>query len=120
VAAGQPTGAVPVTVAQSDRPMGEDLGERLNVDTAAQGSVDVGALQAADGGPTLDEPGTWRPVPVPPPTYTLKPKARSAMARIAVTPAAEAPVASGGGQGNVPVSAFDLDEILERRIAAGG
>lgn len=38
-----------------------------------------GAAADSDGGavpaPVIDAPGTWRPVPVPPPTYTLKAKA---------------------------------------------
>lgn len=58
----------------------------------------------------VDQPDVdrgWSPVPVPPPTYTLKPKAPP------VVRAQPAPVA-------VPPPVFDLDEILERRIAAGG
>ena len=50
--------------------------------------------------------GGWSPVPVPPPTYTLKPKAPTVVRPVAA-PVAESP------------AAFDLDEILERRIASG-
>jgi hypothetical protein len=76
--------------------------------------------------------GGWQPVPVPPPTYTLKPKARPAVRRPVAEPRAmggaglEAPAgASAPSHADVPATnqpgpTFDLDEILERRIAAGG
>ena len=54
--------------------------------------------------------GGWSPVPVPPPTYTLKPKAPARRVSAAVVPQPEPATA--------PVT-FDLDEILERRIASG-
>lgn len=114
---------------------------------------------AADSHDALAADGGWQPVPVPPPTYTLKPKARpvvrrpapdlteswvdedDAVERDAVERDAEERDAAGAGQApgtaghaRAPRSdvrpsaasaeptapAFDLDEILERRIAAGG
>ncbi len=54
--------------------------------------------------------GGWSPVPVPPPTYTLKPKAPARRVSAITVPQPE-PAAA-------PVT-FDLDEILERRIASG-
>jgi hypothetical protein len=74
----------------------------------------------------------WQPVPVPPPTYTLKPKAPAPVHRPVAAPAAvdrQPTRPSGSGQAsNVAPddaavgadSGFDLDQILERRIAAGG
>jgi len=93
---------------------------------------------AAGDDAAAEDDGSWQPVPVPPPTYTLKPKAspapvvrRPAPAEApaplpapepaqaeAATPVAPEPVAAPAGA-NAPF-AFDLDEILERRIAAGG
>ena len=63
--------------------------------------------------PVVVENG-WRPVPVPPPTYTLKPKATPV-----VRPQAPAPPMPMPMVAPQPVVAFDLDEILERRIASG-
>ncbi|WP_426565784.1 hypothetical protein ACPPVT_04235 [Angustibacter sp. McL0619] len=72
--------------------------------------------------------GSWQPVPVPPPTYTLKPKAPAPAPRrpVLAEPAAvvEEPVAPAAPAAAVAAPAasggFDLDEILERRIAANG
>jgi hypothetical protein len=79
--------------------------------------------------------GGWQPVPVPPPTYTLKPKARPVVRRpVPVTQPGAVDVADGHEMSGSPAPvradvpamqdpappAFDLDEILERRIAAGG
>jgi hypothetical protein len=83
----------------------------------------------------------WQPVPVPPPTYTLKPKARPVVRRPLVVDAEDdlvdvATAAPAGGSAPPRASqrddvqpatpepepaapAFDLDEILERRIASG-
>jgi len=64
----------------------------------------------------------WQPVPVPPPTYTLKPKATpvvrpQAPARpMTAQPVTAQPVTAPEPQ---PAVTFDLDEILERRIASG-
>ncbi|WP_460461545.1 hypothetical protein [Angustibacter peucedani] len=71
----------------------------------------------------VPDDGSWQPVPVPPPTYTLKPKAPPVRRRVLpeqaapapAEPVVEAPVAEPAAMGG-----FDLDAILERRIAAGG
>lgn len=63
--------------------------------------------------PVVIENG-WQPVPVPPPTYTLKPKATPVVRPQAPPPPAPMPTVTPQ-----PVVAFDLDEILERRIASG-
>ena len=83
-------------------------------------SASANTLPAGSEGPS-PAVGGWQPVPVPPPTYTLKPKARPVVRRPVPTPhtpddmtPAPRPVAPQ------PAPAFDLDEILERRIAAGG
>ena len=84
--------------------------------------TDAGATGSPEPRPVADG---WQPVPVPPPTYTLKPKARPVVRR-AVAPqldAADVPTATGPSVAQVDgpaAPAFDLDEILERRIAAGG
>jgi hypothetical protein len=63
----------------------------------------------------------WQPIPVPPPTYTLKPKAPAPVQR----PAPASLPATGdrrgpSGETSDPDAGFDLDQIIERRIAAGG
>ena len=67
--------------------------------------------------------GTWVPVPVPPPTYTLKPVApRPAPAPLepALAPAA-APAATGPAPLRlVQEPDVDLDSVLERRRAVNG
>ncbi|MFC6006531.1 hypothetical protein [Angustibacter luteus] len=98
---------------------------------AAAGSAAAvdGASSEVESGP---DDGSWQPVPVPPPTYTLKPKAPPVQVRPAAysnDPAPDAPVAEPvsepvGEPAVVAAAAeaggFDLDEILERRIAANG
>lgn len=88
---------------------------RATADLAVAAALPDGVGQPAVAQPVEDLPAAagsgWSPVPVPPPTYTLKPKA-PAVVRPAPVPA-PAPVAEP------PAPAFDLDEILERRIAAG-
>jgi len=66
--------------------------------------------------------GGWQPVPVPPPTYTLKPKAPAPVRRPLFTADVtdEVPATRPPAPQPAPPPAFDLDEILERRIAAGG
>ncbi len=83
--------------------------------------------EVADGEAVSDvvPDGGWQPVPVPPPTYTLKPKAPSVRQHPVVPPVAQVdpPVEARREEpAPAPSSApgFDLDEILERRIAAGG
>lgn len=71
----------------------------------AADAVDAASVRepaAAAGQPVVDR--GWSPVPVPPPTYTLKPKAPPVVRPVAAVVAAPS---------------FDLDEILERRIASG-
>lgn len=89
-------------------------------------------VTAADAAPAQQDDGSWQPVPVPPPTYTLKPKASPApVVRRTPAPAAGSAPAPDAAPSPAPASepaavavetpaAFDLDEILERRIAAGG
>jgi hypothetical protein len=71
----------------------------------------------------LADDGTWVPVPVPPPTYTLKPVApRPAPAPLepALAPAA-APAATAAPQLRlVEEPEVDLDSVLERRRAVNG
>jgi hypothetical protein len=95
------------------------------------------AVGVAEPAPRGD--GSWQPVPVPPPTYTLKPKARPVVRRpvadvvddLSATGAATSvgtsartgadvlPEVSAGPAAPTAPPAFDLDEILERRIASG-
>jgi hypothetical protein len=106
----------------------------------------VATATTGGGGSSENVPadGGWQPVPVPPPTYTLKPKARPVVRRpfadtvdavvdeavLAPAGTAARPAATSSSQrdGVHPsgrrapepaVPAFDLDEILERRIASG-
>jgi hypothetical protein len=83
---------------------------------------------AADGTTTAVAAG-WQPVPVPPPTYTLKPKApapvRRSVSAASAAPRGDAPVQQSSGApsdrpADAPAPGFDLDAILERRIASGG
>jgi len=55
-----------------------------------------------------DDAATWEPVPVPPPTYTLKPPAPAAAATEPTAPRAD---------DDAPTAPTDLDEILEHRWA---
>ena len=74
-------------------------------DELADSTEDAGAAGQSDD-------RSWQPVPVPPPTYTLKPKAPVVRAQ----PAQASPPTSAEST----TETFDLDEILERRIASGG
>jgi hypothetical protein len=71
--------------------------------------------------PAAVDDGTWVPVPVPPPTYTLKPvahRAEPAPLEPALDPAAAASQPAAAAQ---PVAAeVDLDSVLERRRAVNG
>lgn len=107
--------------------------------------VSVPPLAAPDSAAGLPEPDDgWQPVPVPPPTYTLKERAPGPdqpplvpTGRSSVDPAAEsldADAVAGPEQGSTvvlpddepepaaadPAPSFDLDAILERRIASNG
>jgi hypothetical protein len=115
----------PASAASAPAASMQDVDE--NGAEVASGHEDAGvALGSArsDGG--------WQPVPVPPPTYTLKPKARPAVRRPVAEPGARgAAPPDGSARSSAPEHAdvqhalqpaptFDLEEILERRIAAGG
>ncbi len=121
------------------------VGEALGVldDGADLGGMVSAEHRGADAPDPAAADGGWQPVPVPPPTYTLKPKAPVVRRPVAdaaglavdmaeAEPAGSAanPARSSGGQrDDVPPAggrepepaapAFDLDEILERRIASG-
>lgn len=122
------------------------VGEALGVpdDGADLGGMVSAEHHGAEAPDPADADGGWQPVPVPPPTYTLKPKANPVARRpiadaagpavdvAEAEPAGSAanPARSSGGQrddvrpagGREPepaTPAFDLDEILERRIASG-
>ncbi|KQX62864.1 hypothetical protein ASD06_12650 [Angustibacter sp. Root456] len=95
---------------------------------AAPRQPDAAESQPAEVTPDQPADDGWQPVPVPPPTYTLKPKAPArtrpvvpAQTRTAADePAATAPAPAAPVAPPAPsVPAFDLDEILERRIASG-
>ncbi|HYY09782.1 MAG TPA: hypothetical protein VE781_02530 [Kineosporiaceae bacterium] len=80
--------------------------------------------------PVVEEPaavadGTWVPVPVPPPTYTLKPAApprEVAKLEPALDPASApaATVAPAAAAVPAPHGEVDLDSVLERRRAVNG
>ncbi|HET8615535.1 MAG TPA: hypothetical protein VFL94_08430 [Actinomycetales bacterium] len=126
------TGAVPASSVVGRAVITVDAGTQAALRASTEAPVEIGQSHGSS-----DE---WQPVPVPPPTYTLKPKARPAR-RQAERPGqvddAAAEQGAGGGPGGgtmaagpgadvpAPVAAdeppqFDLDEILERRIAANG
>jgi hypothetical protein len=83
--------------------------------------------------PVVEQPaavvadGTWVPVPVPPPTYTLKPMApraepaplEPALDPASVVPVQPAPVAEPAAAVAVDLD-VDLDSVLERRRAVNG
>jgi cytoskeletal protein RodZ len=109
-----------------------------NRDRAAAAASADGVESASSEPESRTADGSWQPVPVPPPTYTLKPKAPAVSVRPAAysnaavptepaaavepvepvtTPVVEPVPAVAGAAGT---GGFDLDEILERRIAANG
>jgi hypothetical protein len=101
-----------------------------DVDAAAADEIAAGPVPSAQV--HEPRPGEWKPVPVPPPTYTLKPKAPPRTRPVVTAPAAGSSQAPGSSAARVappvaapaapvatPAPAFDLDEILERRIASG-
>jgi hypothetical protein len=103
--------------------VGEVVASHRERPAAAQ-TPDAGEPEAAAEPP---QPSGWQPVPVPPPTYTLKPKAppRSRPVAASAVPAVSSPAPVATSPAAAPVTAaavapaFDLDEILERRIASG-
>ncbi|MGN6303048.1 MAG: hypothetical protein ACTHN8_18345 [Angustibacter sp.] len=109
--------------------VGEVVAAHRDRGAGASPQPQVDDATSAEPAPSEPADGGWQPVPVPPPTYTLKPKApprvrpavpvaagvaaeETTVAAPAAAPVAPAPAAP-------PVPAFDLDEILERRIASG-
>ena len=84
-------------------------GERAAA-AAVPASAAAPAVAATDDVAEPAAAAGWSPVPVPPPTYTLKPKAPARRVSAAAVPQPE--------PATVPAT-FDLDEILERRIASG-
>jgi hypothetical protein len=82
-------------------------------------SASTDAVPAGSAEPSPAD-GGWQPVPVPPPTYTLKPKARPPVRRPVPAPDLADDVSPAQPTAQQPAPpAFDLDEILERRIASG-
>jgi hypothetical protein len=64
--------------------------------------------------------GAWEPVAVPPPTYTMKPKAdRPAGAQVTLEADSDSAPAREPIQPAVVIDELDLDTVLERRRAAG-
>jgi hypothetical protein len=66
---------------------------------------------------------TWEPVPVPPPTYTLKPVAHRrepAPLELELAPAAPYEPAPAASREAEPAAEVDLDSVLERRRAVNG
>lgn len=64
--------------------------------------------------------GAWEPVAVPPPTYTMKPKAdRPAGAQVTLEADSDSAPAREPIQPAVLIDELDLDTVLERRRAAG-
>lgn len=108
-------------------------------------ATDTGTPAAHEPAPAVEDEPTWVPVPVPPPTYTLKPSAprrepaplpadglvtSSAAAPADATTATDdatttadaderTPGASSAEQGTTSAAPLDLDAILARRRAVG-
>ena len=101
-------------------------GERLAEATQRAAARVARPVQATRPAELAMEPAPvengWQPVPVPVPTYTLKPKAtrvirpQAPAQPVTAQPIVTQPVTSAEPP---PAVAFDLDEILERRIASG-
>lgn len=91
--------------------------------------VDVTPAETGRTAPEAAAPeGSWTPVPVPVPTYTLKPQAprRDAAPLVLDEPASAVTGAATESQseeraadGGAPARALDLDAVLSRRRAAG-
>ncbi len=114
---GPAAGAAPATPAR--------VAPSLRVDVSGESLAPV----AAEADPMVDSGvGTWVPVPVPPPAYTLKPTARPqepaplpVQAPAATVPPASARVASDSSveEPRPTTGGLALDAILARRRAAG-
>ena len=98
-----------VVAARDERPAQSSLRAAARVEPVAVEPVVVEQVVVENG---------WQPVPVPPPTYTLKPKATPVVRPQAPAPPPPTPMPMPMVAPQ-PVVAFDLDEILERRIASG-
>ena len=91
--------------------------------------VDVTPAETGRTVPEAAAPeGSWTPVPVPVPTYTLKPQAprRDAAPLVLDEPASAVTGAAAASEsedraadGGAPARALDLDAVLSRRRAAG-
>lgn len=108
----EPATAEPASV----EPAGEPSPVAAVLPDTPAGDVRPGAELRAAAPVPVDR--SWQPVPVPPPTYSLKPKAP-----VVVRPQSgevTAPAEASAPDSPQPAPPFDLDEILERRISAGG
>ena len=96
--------------------------------TASEPMIDLAAAEAQAAAPvSIDlaetDPHGWEPIPVPRPTYTMKPAAPAVSRPPAATAAAGQPVvaesvAAPADEGDYePAEMSELDEILERRWA---
>jgi hypothetical protein len=89
--------------------------------TAVQSYDDWAATGTDDGAAddwAADDDATWEPVPVPRPTYTMKPPAPAYEADPTYSPPVyERPVGSDEPTEEIVAVESDLDEILERRWA---
>jgi hypothetical protein len=91
-----------------------------DVPEATDGRTDA---PGAPGAERISREGSWTPVPVPAPTYTLKPSAPRVDAAPLVTDelsaGADRAATDPGAPSAAPGRGVDLDEVLERRRAAG-
>lgn len=102
VAAARVRGSAPIYVSAQEPSAAPTRGDLYDVE-AAEVATDRATEQPVPA--VQDEPGTWEPVPVPPPTYTLKARAPRARERAA----ADTPVEDLPFDGN----ALALDEEFE-------
>ncbi|MFK5581993.1 hypothetical protein [Serinicoccus sp. LYQ131] len=100
-----PTGTArrAVDLEATPRPAVYDIAS-VEASIATQAAEATAAAAPPAGAETVDEPGSWSPTPVPPPTYTLKAKAYRGV-----------PVASGQGAQQLPADGTEmaLDEEFE-------
>ena len=92
--------------------------KELRVD---QGFPARAAVHASPAEPSATERDLdlWTPVPVPPPTYTLKPQAPPRRLAPPPAPQAEHQPEPAPAAEPPPAAALDLDAVLERRRASG-
>lgn len=100
-----PTGTArrAVDLEAAPRPAVYDIAS-VEASIATQAAEATAAAAPPAGAETVDEPGSWSPTPVPPPTYTLKAKAYRGVS-----------VASGQGAQQLPADGTEmaLDEEFE-------